>query len=74
MHKMCPRCGVVFEVKSDAVFCSDKCRTLFQSSSLDVLKGRSSGGYLQHLAGGRARPPLAGDANTDIIRPRKQKQ
>ncbi|MFH1225550.1 MAG: hypothetical protein V1676_07145 [Candidatus Diapherotrites archaeon] len=40
MKKMCPRCGMIFEVKDDSVFCSQKCRDKFQASGLDTLKGR----------------------------------
>lgn len=64
MKKICPRCGVIFEVKSDPVFCSDKCKSLFQMSGIESLKGRSavpSDRYTQRAA--------EGDDNTEITRP-----
>jgi len=74
MPKMCPRCGVVFEVQSDTVFCSGRCRTLFQTSGLDMLKGGHSGGYLNSIAGSRAHNSFAGDEHTEITRPRREKK
>ncbi|AJF59613.1 MAG: hypothetical protein QT03_C0001G0103 [archaeon GW2011_AR10] len=63
VHKMCPRCGVVFEVKSDPVFCSEKCKRLFSESSLGYLKGRPSSGF------SGSRP--ARDGNTEVTRPKR---
>lgn len=42
MKKMCPRCGVIYEVKGDNVYCSRECRELFQVSGLDMLKGKKT--------------------------------
>lgn len=44
MKKMCPRCGLIYPVKDDPVYCSQKCKNLFQVSALAVLKGRT--GYV----------------------------
>ena len=38
MHKICVRCGVIFEVKDDQKYCSEKCRKLFEQSSLPLIK------------------------------------
>jgi hypothetical protein len=39
MKKICPRCGVIFDVPtSEAKFCSGKCEKIFQESSLGYLK------------------------------------
>ncbi|HPM85614.1 MAG: hypothetical protein PHY04_01555 [Candidatus ainarchaeum sp.] len=39
MKKICPRCGVIFEVKtSEEKFCSTKCEKLFKESSLAYVK------------------------------------
>lgn len=42
MHKLCPRCGVIFEMNEQKKFCSERCEKLFQQSSLDVINGKSS--------------------------------
>lgn len=38
MHKICARCGVIFEVKDNPKFCSTKCERMFQQSSLTLIK------------------------------------
>ncbi|MEK6958666.1 MAG: DUF2116 family Zn-ribbon domain-containing protein [archaeon] len=38
MHKICVRCGVIYEVKEDQRYCSDKCKRLFEQSSLSLIK------------------------------------
>jgi len=38
VKKLCVRCGIIFEVKDDPKFCSDKCKKLFRQSSLDYIK------------------------------------
>jgi len=42
MHKLCPRCGIIFQVTEQEKFCSDKCEKLFQQSGLDMINGRPS--------------------------------
>ena len=42
LHKMCPRCGVVFKVDNDPVYCSKRCEERFKISNLDALKAKSS--------------------------------
>lgn len=41
MKKICPRCGIIFEVTSDPVFCSGKCKTLFNQAGFFAAKGSS---------------------------------
>jgi hypothetical protein len=39
MKKICPRCGIIFEVTTpDQKFCSNKCEKLFGESSLGYIK------------------------------------
>ena len=59
MKKMCPRCGVIFEVTTDPVFCSEKCKMIFHESGLDYIKGRPRGGSLH-------------SDNYEIIKPKKK--
>jgi len=37
-HKICGKCGVVYEVKDDAQFCSESCRKKFGESGFDHIK------------------------------------
>ncbi|MFA6268308.1 MAG: hypothetical protein WCW13_00505 [archaeon] len=42
MKKLCARCGVIFEAKTnDEKFCSPKCAAIFQESSLGYIKKRN---------------------------------
>ncbi|MDO8428220.1 MAG: hypothetical protein Q7S92_03335 [Candidatus Diapherotrites archaeon] len=44
MKKICASCGVVFEVKTDPSFCSEKCKSNFPKSSLigrNAIRGKS---------------------------------
>ncbi len=38
MKKMCASCGVIFEVKNDVKFCSEKCKHKFKQSNLGFIK------------------------------------
>ncbi|MGI6589246.1 MAG: hypothetical protein ACOX1V_01120 [Candidatus Iainarchaeum sp.] len=39
VKKICPRCGIIFEVKtSEEKFCSTRCEKLFKESSLGYVK------------------------------------
>ncbi|MFH1663298.1 MAG: hypothetical protein ABH986_00535 [archaeon] len=39
MKKICPQCGIIFEVASDPAFCSVKCKNLFQQPGFFAAKG-----------------------------------
>jgi len=38
MKKICASCGIIFEVKDDSKFCSEKCKHKFKQSNLTFIK------------------------------------
>lgn len=42
LQKICARCGTVFEVKADPIFCSEKCRRMFQTPNFEAVKRKTS--------------------------------
>jgi len=56
MKKICPRCGIIFEVASDPVFCTPKCKGIFNHPNFPGFKSsvNSKNSF--------------GDSHTEIIR------
>ena len=42
MKKICPRCGIIFEVTGDIVFCSKNCRSLFNQPNFPGFKATTN--------------------------------
>jgi hypothetical protein len=42
MKKICPRCGIIFEVTDDIVFCSRNCKSMFNQPNFPGFKATTS--------------------------------
>ncbi len=74
MRKICAGCGIIFEVKSDPIFCSETCKVRFHTSGIAALKGRPPERMQGISSDASSEQQVLGDDQTEIIRPVKKRE